>query len=199
VRALVLTLVVISCGISASPAAQWYVGLEVAAHRYRGSSYDTSGSHVASEGRPAGGPALGLVIGRNWHSVGAALRTSYANPGFTVSGHGVSVIDKTTGRLAEFALLLNTRVGGIGPSGAVRAELGPALHLWDFDGEFRSRVGAVGAAAYEWPVSSRFGGSVRLEGTLSPSWFNATDVPPEFERRVTWRYGVGLGLRYRLT
>jgi hypothetical protein len=39
---------------------------------------------------------------------------------------------------------------------------------------------------------------VRLEGILSPSWFNATDVPPEFERRVTWRYGVGLGLRYRL-
>jgi hypothetical protein len=33
---------------------------------------------------------------------------------------------------------------------------------------------------------------------LSPSWFDAADVPPEFERRVTWRYGVGLGLYCRL-
>jgi hypothetical protein len=30
------------------------------------------------------------------------------------------------------------------------------------------------------------------------SWFDAGDVPPDFERRATWRYGVGLGLRYRL-
>jgi hypothetical protein len=123
---------------------------------------------------------------------------SYANPGFAVAGHGVSVTDKTTGRLVEVTGLINTRVGGIGPSGAIRAELGPALHLWDFDGEFRARFGAVGAAAYEWPVSTRFTGAIRLEGILSPSWFNATDVPPEFERRVTWRYGVGLALRYRL-
>jgi hypothetical protein len=111
----------------------------------------------------------------------------------------VSITDKTTGRLVEAASLLSTQVGGIGSSGAIRAELGPALHLWDFDGEVRTRVGVVGAAAYEWPVSSRFTGAVRLEGILSPSWFNATDVPPEFERRVTWRYGMSVGLRYRLT
>ena len=110
----------------------------------------------------------------------------------------MNVTDKTTGRLLEVASLLSTRVGGIGPSGAIRLELGPALHLWDFSGEIRQRFGAIGAAAYEWPVSTRFTGAVRLEGMLSPSWFDATDVPPEFERRVTWRYGVGLGLSYRL-
>ncbi len=77
-------------------------------------------------------------------------------------------------------------------------ELGPALHLWDFSGEYRTRLGGIGAAVYEWPVSSRFTGSVRLEGSASSSWFNATEVPPEFERQLTWRYGVGLGLHYRL-
>jgi len=77
-------------------------------------------------------------------------------------------------------------------------ELGPALHLWDFSGEYRTRLGGIGAAVYEWPVSSRFTGSVRLEGSASSSWFNATEVPPEFERHLTWRYGVGIGLRYRL-
>jgi hypothetical protein len=115
-----------------------------------------------------------------------------------VAGQGVSINDKTTGRLFEIASLLSTRVGGIGPSGAVRAEFGPALHLWDFDGAIRSRLGALGAAAYEWPVASRFTGAIRVEGAVSTSWFNAQEVAPEFQRRLTWRYGVGLGLRYRL-
>jgi hypothetical protein len=95
-------------------------------------------------------------------------------------------------------MLISTRVGGIGPSGAIRVELGPALHLWDFDGEYRTRFGGIGAAAYEWPVSKRFTGAVRLEGMVSPSWFETTELPPEFERQLTWRYGFALGLRYRL-
>jgi hypothetical protein len=41
-------------------------------------------------------------------------------------------------------------------------------------------------------------GAVRLEGTFSKSWFDAADLPPEYERQVTWRIGWGVGLRYRL-
>jgi hypothetical protein len=106
--------------------------------------------------------------------------------------------DKTTGSLLELTSLFTTKVGGIGPSGAIRAEVGPALHLWEFEDEVRARLGAILAVAYEWPVASRFTGAVRLEGMLSKSWLDAGDVPPEFERRVTWRYGIGLGLHYRL-
>jgi len=179
-------------------AAQWYVGLEASTNHYGGSAHDTSGSHVTAEGRPGNGATVGLQLGRRWHRLGVALRASYANAGFSVSGSGITVTDKTTGRLFEFSTLVSTRVGGIGSSGAVRAELGPALHLWDFSGEIRSRVGGLAAAVYEWPIAKRFTGAVRLEGMLSPSWFDAADVPPEFERRVTWRYGVGLGLGYRL-
>jgi len=179
-------------------AAQWSAGLEVATRAYHGSAHDTTSSHVVSAGRPGGGAALTLVLSKAWHRTGAALRVSYSNPGFALTGNGVNLTDKTTGRLLDVALMLGTRVGGIGPSGAVRVELGPALHLWDFSGAFRLRAGALGGVAYEWPVTNRLLGSVRLEGMISPSWFNATDVPPEFERRVTWRYGVGLGLRYRL-
>jgi hypothetical protein len=118
--------------------------------------------------------------------------------GFAVAGRDVYLADATTGRLLEAAAYMSTRVGGIGPSGAIRAEVGPALHLWDFDGKIRPRVGALGAVAYEWPVSARFGGALRLEGGVSKSWFEANEVPPEFERRLTWRYGVGLGVHYRL-
>jgi hypothetical protein len=188
----------VTCCIWSSASAQWHLGLELGINKYRGTARDTSGTHVTPNGGPGGGPGIGLLVSRNWKQTGATLRLSYANPGFAVSGEGLHVIDKTTGSLYEAAALISTQVGAIGPSGAIRIELGPALHLWNFDGEYRTRLGGVGATAYEWPVSSRFVGAIRLEGTVSQSWFNATELPPEFERQLTWRYGLGLGLRYRL-
>jgi len=95
-------------------------------------------------------------------------------------------------------MLVNFQVVGIGSSGAIRAEVGPSLHLWKSGDENRTRAGAVGAVAYEWPLVKRIFGAIRLEGMLSKSWFDAGDLPSEYERQVTWRYGVGLGLRYRL-
>jgi hypothetical protein len=100
--------------------------------------------------------------------------------------------------LIEVATLVAVRVRGIGPSGAIRAETGPALHLWKVGDDFRSRIGALGAVAYEWPVAGRFSGAIRLEGTVSKSWFEEGDLPPEYDLRLTWRYGMTLGLRYRL-
>jgi hypothetical protein len=197
-RTLPIALVLLSCGAVRSLAAQWQVGIEVAATRYGGSAHDTSSSHVASDGRPGNATAISVRIGRNWRRYGVALRASYAKPGLAVAGENVNLTDKTTGDLFEVVPLVSTRVGGIGPSGAVRLELGPALHLWNLDGDLHARFGALGAAVYEWPVAGRFSGNVQLEGVLSRSWFDPGDTPPEFERRVTWRYGVGLGLRYRL-
>lgn len=197
VRVLILLLGLLICRASLLPA-QWHLGLELATYQYHGSSHDTSASHVISEGGPGGGLALGLSLGHNWRRHGVMLQASYAEPGFAVRGNGVNLTDKTTGRLLEFSSLFSTRVGGIGSSGAIQFQLGPALHLWDFDGEYRSRVGIIAALAYEWPVSIRFTGAVRVDGLLSPSWFEAADLPPDFERQATWRYGWGVGLRYRL-
>jgi hypothetical protein len=194
-----LPLVLLALCVTIRPlSAQWHVGLEIGATRYRASARDTSQSHVASEGHPGDATAIGMRFSWTGQRIGLAVRAAYAKPGLAVTGEGVTLTDKTSGSLLEFTSLLTTKVGGIGPSGAVRAELGPSLHLWNLDDEIRARVGATVAAAYEWPVAGRFSGAVRVEGVLSKSWFDAGDVPPEFERRVTWRYGVGLGLRYRL-
>ena len=197
-RTLTTALVLLTCTTARPIAAQWHIGFDLAATRYGGSSHDTSNSHVASQGRPGDATAVGLRVSHTWRRYGVALRAAYAKPGLAVAGQSVNLTDKTTGDLFEIGALVNTRVAGIGPSGAVRVELGPALHLWNFDGDARARVSAQGAAVYEWPITGRLGGAVRLEGLLSPCWFDAGDVPPEFERRVTWRYSVGLGLRYRL-
>ena len=196
-RSLAAIVVLLACTAFRPVAAQWQLGLELATTHYSGSARDTTG-----DGPPYAGPGdattIGLRLGASIKRLRVVLRVSYGKPGFALTGDGLIFADKNDGQLFDATSLLGIQVAGIGPSGAVRAELGPALHLWKVGEEFRARLGAVGAAAYEWPVAGRFSGAIRLEGALSRSWFDAADLPPEYERRVTWRYGVGLGLQYRL-
>ena len=186
--------------VSATPAAaQWRVGFEVSTTYYRGSSRAMSDTSGPTSIRPGDATMLGVRVDRAIGRARLALQTSTAKVGLTAAAPNLKLTDNSTGRLYEGQLLVNFQVAGIGSSGAVRLELGPTLHLWKADSESRSRAGAVAAAAYEWPVASRLSGAIRLEGILSKSWFNTSDLPSELERRATWRYGVGLGLRYRLS
>lgn len=185
--------------ITTAPAtAQWDIGFEIRTMRYRGSSHDTANSGGPETFRPANGTAVGLRLERALGQARLGFQASYASVGLTAAGPGLILTDNSTGQLIEGQLLLNVRVVGIGSSGAIRAELGPSLHLWKSGDENRTRLGGVTALAYEWPVTRRFSGAIRLEGIFSKSWFDVGDLPPEYERQVTWRYGVGLGLRYRL-
>ena len=185
--------------VTTAPAtAQWHVGFEISTTHYRRSSRDTANSGGPDTFRPADATQLGVRVDRAVGRARLGVRASYASVGLTAAGPGLVLIDNSTGQLLEGQLLANFQVVGIGSSGAIRAEVGPSLHLWKSGDELRSRAGAVAAAAYEWPVTSRFFGAIRLEGTVSKSWFDAGDLPPEFERQATLRYGVGLGLRYRL-
>jgi len=175
---------------------QWYVGLELGSARYGGSARDTSNGTGPPAFRPGDGAMAGVRVGRVMGRFGAALRASIGKPGLAAGDGDLIIIDQSVGQLIEVATFVAVRVGGIGPSGAIRAETGPALHLWKIGDEIRSRIGAVGAVAYEWPVAARFSGAIRLEGVLSRSWFDAGDLPPEYDPRATRRYGVTLGLRY---
>jgi len=177
---------------------QWTIGLEVGVCRSGGSARDTSHGSGPPRWRPGDVPTIGLRLERGVGRFGIGLRGSYGKPGLSAIGEGLTVTDKTSGQLVEVATLVAVRVGGIGPSGVLRAEMGPALHLWKYGDDLHSRVSALGALAYEWPVAGRFSGAIRLEGTLSKSWFEEGDLPPEYDLRLTWRYGVILGLRYRL-
>ena len=194
-RAVLLTLTLI---IARPAAAQWDVGLELRTTHFRASSRDTSGSSGPTNFRPGDATTIGLRMN---HGIGRArvdMLASYGKAGLTATGPGLTLTDKTAGQLFEAEVLLSFQVVGIGSSGAIRAELGPSLHLWKSGDENRTRAGGVGTMAYEWPIAKRVAGAIRLEGMLSKSWFDAGDLPPEFERQATWRYGVGLGVRYRL-
>jgi hypothetical protein len=177
---------------------QWTVGLELGAARFGGSAHDTSNGSGPPRWRPGDVPTIGLRLERGLGRFRVVLKGSYGKPGLSALGQGLTVTDKSSGQLIEVATLVAVRVGGIGPSGAVRAEIGPALHLWKFGDDMHSGVGALGALAYEWPVVGRFSGAIRLEGTLSKSWFEEGDLPPEYDLRMTWRYGMTVGLRWRL-
>ena len=177
--------------------AQWSVGVELGTARFGASAHDTANAG-GPQWRPGDATTIGIRVARDLGSISVGLRASYGRPGLAATGQGLTVSDKTSGELIEVATLVAVRVRGIGPSGAIRAETGPALHLWKVGDDFRSRIGALGAVAYEWPVAGRFSGAIRLEGTVSKSWFEEGDLPPEYDLRLTWRYGMTLGLRYRL-
>ena len=179
-------------------AAQWDVGFEISTTHYRGSSRAATDTGGPTTIRPGNATAFGVRVDRAIRRVRLALQASYAHVGLTAAAPNLTLTDNSAGELFEGQLLVNFQVVGIGSSGAIRAEVGPSLHLWKSEDETRSRGGGVAAAAYEWPVARRFSGAIRIEGILSKSWFDPGDLPSELERRVTWRYGVGLGLRYRL-
>ena len=71
--------------------------------------------------------------------------------------------------------------------------LGPPSTCGRSTPETRTRLGGLVAGAYEWPVSERFTGAVRLESIFSKSWFDDTDLPPEYRRQATWRLRLGCG------
>ncbi len=192
-------LVLLAVTTSPAPAlAQWDIGFEIGTTHYRGSSHDTTGSGGPPTFRPSNATTIGLRVDRAIGRARLGLQASFASVGLTATGPGLTLTDNSTGQLLEGQLLMNFQVVGIGSSGAIRAELGPSLHLWKSGDQNRTRVGALGAATYEWPVAPRFSGTIRLEGMISRSWFDNGDLPSEYERQATRRYGVGLGLRYRL-
>ena len=195
VRAAVLVFMAV---IAVPAAAQWNVAFEINATHDRGSSRAANDSSGPTRVQPANGTTFGVRVDRAIGRERLGLQVSYATVGITAAAPDLTLTDNSSGEVLEGQLLLNFQVVGIGSSGAVRMELGPSLHLWKAEHETRSRAGAVAAAAYEWPIANRFSGAIRLEGMLSKSWFDPGDLPSELERQATWRYGVGLGLRYRL-
>jgi len=195
-RCLIVVAALIALPLEAAEG-QWTLGLELGTARFGGSARDTANTGAPAQWRPGDATTIGLRLEQRVGRLAVGLKGSYGKPGLSGAGQGLTITDRTSGELIEVATLVAFRVGGIGPSGAVRAEFGPALHLWKFGDDFRSRFSALGALGYEWPIG-RFSGAVRLEGMISGSWFDEGDLPSEYQLRPTWRYGVTLGLRYRL-
>src|SRR5436309_9236663 len=193
-RTLVAACVVACVVVPGTVAGQGGFASEIGVARLWGSSRDTSGTTVGPY-RPTT-VELRLDRGRGFARVALALL--YAKTGIAGEQPGLAVVQYDLASLWEVAPQVSFRLARFGAGVDVRLEAGPAIQLWTVDGDSRTRVAARTGAALEWPLAGSLTGPLRVSGALSGSVFNAAEPPPEVQRRPTRRFGVAVGLRYRL-
>jgi hypothetical protein len=192
---LAVTLILLALVQGAAPAAaQWSVAGEIGVAGFSGTSRDSAGISVGPY-RPT---TFAIQVDRETGRVRLELALLYARPGLAGRQGNELFVQYGVVSLWEIAPALSVRLARFGTGGAVWVEAGPAVDLWQFDGEQRHRVGARAGVALEWPLARSLSGSLRAGGVLSGSMVDSTDVPSGVERVATRRLGVGLGLRYRL-
>ena len=174
--------------------AQWAISAEVGVARFGGTSRDSAGATVGPY-RPT---TFGLRVERDLGRARVAVGVLHAETGLVAEGQGVAVVQYGIGSLWEIAPEISFGLARFGTGVEARVEAGPAIDLWNFDGEQRNRVGGRAAAVVEWPLARALMGSLRVSGVVSESVFDAADAPSGVERRATRRFGVAVGLRYRL-
>jgi hypothetical protein len=184
-------------GLAAVPwglSAQWGIAAEIGVARFAGSSRDSSGVTVGPY-RPT---TFELRVDGRLGAPRLVIAVLYAKTGIAGEQPGLAVVQYDAASLWEVAPQLSFRLARLGVGVDVRLEAGPALQLWNLEGESRTRVGGRAAAALEWPLARALTGSLRMSGVLSRSVFDPADTPGGVERRATRRFGVAVGLRYRL-
>ncbi len=195
-RTLAATLVVVA--VAAGPwcrlQGQWAIAADIGVARFGGTSRDSSGATVGPY-RPT---TFGLRLERDLGRARVAVGVLHAETGLVAEGQGVAVVQHGIGSLWEITPEISLGVARFGTGVEARVEAGPAVDLWNFDGEQRNRVGGRAAAVLEWPLARALMGSLRLSGVVSASVFDAADTPSGVERRATRRFGVAVGLRYQL-
>jgi hypothetical protein len=184
----------LACAALAPPlVGQWTIAPEVGLTAFSGSSRDSGGVRLG----PTRATVVGLRVGRESPRFGWGLRVLTGSTGVGATDGDLTVIEEHQLRLVEVAGFLSWQVARLGTASRLGVEAGPALDFWvPPGGSARSRVGAVAALSWAFPVSPRLDAALRLEGTLTGSLFDPADLPPSAERRATWRRGAGFALRW---
>ena len=184
-------------GLAAAPSAssaQWGVSAEIGVARFAGSSRDSSGVTVGPY-RPT---TFELRVDARLGPPRVAIVVLYAKTGIAGEQPGLAVVQYDIASLWEVSPQVSFLLTRFGVGVDVRLEAGPALQLWNLDGESRTRLGGRAATVVEWPLARDLTGSLRVSGVSSESVFDAADTPSGVERRATRRFGVAVGLRYQL-
>lgn len=190
-----LALLLVCAATAPALPGQWSLTPELGLIAFSGSGRDSGGLRVG----PTRATAVALRIGRESPHVGFGVRVLTGSTGFGATDGEITVIQEHQLRLIEVAGLVAWRVARVGTSSRLGIEAGPALDIWAPEqASTRTRLGAVLAVAWTFPVTPRLDAAVRLEGALTPSLFDAADLPGGAERRNTWRRGVSLALSRRL-
>ena len=163
---------------------QWSVSPEVGLTAFSGTSRDSDGVRLG----PTRASVVALCVSRGSPHLGVGLRVLTGSTGIGATDGDLTVIEEHQLRLFEVAGLLSWRLTRIGTASRLGLEAGPALDIWaPQGGSHRTRVGAVAAVVWAFPVTARLDAAVRLEGALTGSLLDAADLPAGAVRRATWR------------
>lgn len=176
---------------------QWLVGADVAALRFAAVAEETSSGDQWTT--LTASTAAALRVERQFTRVRLGLGIVHARSGLAFGDRDLVVEARDVFSLWEFAPEVAVRIAGAGPPPTVWLHAGPLLDVWMPEGdETRSRAGAHAGASLMFPLLRRVSGTIRVQGSLTPSVFDADEPPPGFERRATRRFEVAVGARYRL-
>jgi len=194
-RTLAATCIAVGLAVAPRPSsAQWGIAAEIGVARFAGSSRDSSGVTVGPY-RPT---TFELRVDARLGPPRVAIVVLYAKTGIAGEQPGLAVVQYDIASLWEVSPQVSFLLARFGVGVDVRLEAGPALQLWNLDGESRTRLGGRAATVVEWPLARDLTGSLRASGVSSESVFDAADTPSGVERRATRRFGVAVGLRYQL-
>ncbi len=194
-RTLAATCIAVGLAVAPRPSsAQWGIAAEIGVARFAGASRDSSGVTVGPY-RPT---TFELRVDARLGPPRVAIVVLYAKTGIAGEQPGLAVVQYDIASLWEVSPQVSFLLARFGVGVDVRLEAGPALQLWNLDGESRTRLGGRAATVVEWPLARDLTGSLRVSGVSSESVFDAADTPSGVERRATRRFGVAVGLRYQL-
>lgn len=182
--------------LPATATAQWSLAPEVGTVGFGRSARDTS---AGLDLGPANTTAFGLGFSHYRGRLGITLRLRYAKSGLAATDGDITVIDEHTFTLYDLSPVASWRLSRVGPGAVLQAELGPVLSVWKATtGETRTRAGASAALMLRVDVAPRYSLAIRCEGGISPSVFDAVDLPSSMVRRTSWRRGVVIEVGRRL-
>jgi hypothetical protein len=194
VRTLILLSAVLAVSQPVAGQSRWRAAISLSDARFGGTSADTSAGGDGSF-RPFRPTVLGLSIERGNDGLrwGVALR--YASAAAALDATQATVVARTEPlTLVELRPFASIAIASAG-SARVRADAGPVLDHWRWSaGDPRTRLGAEFGASLEAPLGRRAYALIRAALTFTDSVLNAVDLPEEFERRMSVRRSVGIGL-----
>jgi hypothetical protein len=175
--------------------AQWSVAPELGIVSFGRSARDTA---AGLDVGPTSATAFGFRVAQSWPRMGIALRFRYATSGLAATNGEITVIQEQALKLYDISSTASWRFARLGVGTTLQLEAGPVLSIWKAKGgESRARTGASAALAMRFALSSRYTGAIRAEAGISPSVFDAADVPTGVERHTAWRQGVAIEIGRR--
>lgn len=175
--------------------AQWSVAPELGIVNFGHSARDTA---LGLDLGPSSTAAVGFRVTRSWPRMGIALRFRYGTSGLASTNGDVTVVVEHVFKLYDISSLASWRLAQLAVGTTLQLEAGPVLSIWKAKGgESRARAGASAALALRIAMGPRYAATIRVEGGVSPSVLDATDVPTGLERRTAWRRGVAIAIDRR--